>query len=454
MSPTRQEIFSPGILNIFGAKARARSAYTEEARALTALSRKRGVCERCRKFKARCDMPDSIYEPCRRCSLVVTGVLRQPCIRVNLVDISLHRIGSTKDSALDGWMRSQQTLQIVNGVVGTGHRTLLLTQDFGFELEVTVARYNAGVGDKVSYPWRDASGVAREYKMPPYYMINFEDTKQAMVEYNRRSFVSYIQRNLRDKNPIVWMTFQAAIRHSTKSQSPLVRNALLFWSGARLIERPWRLCGTDTLGLSPNEDIDSPWYGTVPVTPIMDTQLDHLVIDCLLIPLRQRILAQLFDKILKKKKEDWFEIYLAMFVVMYNMERNFAYVLFFTSYYGVMGKFGSRGTSSLSESFIHACKTMLAYFHYVYNGAAILSSPLEKSSLTMPEEQYAYIQALQKERTRQGDDLTLLKDKSMYETDMYWCHQLLFKDCQVEKQNEKEIDELQEEDYLMHSEDD
>lgn len=42
----------------------------------------------------------------------------------------------------------------------------------------------------------------------------------------------------------------------------------------------------------------------------------------------------------------------------------------------------------------------------------------------------------------------------MYETDMYWCHQLLLKDCQLDKQNEKEIDELQEDDYILHSQGD
>lgn len=45
---------------------------------------------------------------------------------------------------------------------------------------------------------------------------------------------------------------------------------------------------------------------------------------------------------------------------------------------------------------------MLAYFHYAYNGAALLSAPLDKSHEDMPKEQVAYIRAIQEEVARQG----------------------------------------------------
>lgn len=46
--------------------------------------------------------------------------------------------------------------------------------------------------------------------------------------------------------------------------------------------------------------------------------------------------------------------------------------------------------------------------------------------------------------------LTEMKNKSIYETEMYWCHQLLFENSNINEQNDSEIDELREEDYIFH----
>lgn len=50
----------------------------------------------------------------------------------------------------------------------------------------------------------------------------------------------------------------------------------------------------------------------------MDTQLDDLVIRDLLVPLTNRFLARLKAKVDEGKKENWLEIYLAMFIMMSN----------------------------------------------------------------------------------------------------------------------------------------
>lgn len=126
--------------------------------------------------------------------------------------------GSTKDNSLNNWLNARQHLAIETGLPENRPRKLLVTQDYGFELEVTVAKFQAGPRDKTSFPWRDASGVAREMEMPHFYMVDLEETERALNEYNRRSYIVYIQKILRDKNPIVWTTFQAAIRYSASGK--------------------------------------------------------------------------------------------------------------------------------------------------------------------------------------------------------------------------------------------
>lgn len=100
----------------------------------------------------------------------------------------------------------------------------------------------------------------------------------------------------------------------------------MFWSATRMIERFWFICGTDLLGVSPMEhDIGPcrrhPSVAAITVTPVMDTQLDELAIGGLLVPLAAKLLRQLKERTLAKKKEYWYEIYLATFVVLHNSEQ-------------------------------------------------------------------------------------------------------------------------------------
>jgi hypothetical protein len=89
-----------------------------------------------------------------------------------------------------------------------------------------------------------------------------------------------------------------------------------------MIEKPWRICGNDTLGLSEVDDRENPWFGTIPVTPMMDTQLDQIFIQGELQHLRTELLRVLNDKIKHYQREDFFDIYLSIFVLLCNCEAN------------------------------------------------------------------------------------------------------------------------------------
>lgn len=71
-----------------------------------------------------------------------------------------------------------------------------------------------------------------------------------------------------------------------------------------MTEKTWRICGQDTLDLLPVAEPGNPWNGTIPVTPVMDTQLDEIVIRALLMPLQKRILTELKDKINPRRRGD------------------------------------------------------------------------------------------------------------------------------------------------------
>lgn len=59
----------------------------------------------------------------------------------------------------------------------------------------------------------------------------------------------------------------------------------------------------------------------IPVTPIMDTQLDQIVIRGILLPLSGTLLRQLQNMIENHNwPETWFEIYLTSFILMTTAE--------------------------------------------------------------------------------------------------------------------------------------
>lgn len=73
------------------------------------------------------------------------------------------------------------------------------------------------------------------------------------------------------------------------------------------------------LGMEHVDEAGHPYNGFTPVTPIMDSQLDDLVIRHLIRPICARFLARLKEKIEQRRRENWLEIYLASFIMLYNM---------------------------------------------------------------------------------------------------------------------------------------
>lgn len=115
----------------------------------------------------------------------------------------------------------------------------------------------------------------------------------------------------------------------------MVKSALGLWSASRMIEKTWRICGEDKLGLEASTDPANPWNGIVPVTPIMDMQLDQIVIRGVLMPLRTKLLQELQEKIYSYERGNWFSIFLTTFILLSNTESILAHSRRFARRYGM-----------------------------------------------------------------------------------------------------------------------
>ncbi|MCJ1327893.1 hypothetical protein MMC10_004568 [Thelotrema lepadinum] len=277
-----------------------------------------------------------------------------------------------------------------------------------------------------------------------------------MRRYAKKARPEFVRALLVDSNPIVRSTFQEAERYYSASRSELIAAALMFWSATRMIERFWLICGADMLGMAPMERNIGPCrhnhhIDAIPVTPIMDTQLDEIAIRDVLIPLKTRLLRILKAKVLAKKKEYWYEICLATFIILHNSERVLDHVVDFARRFGVSPKPKANDESSLSHAYYHACKTLLAYFHFASGGATPLAldwgGPTQDSSI-VDQHQVAYLRNIKTEILRQDSQLQCLKDVPMYETELYWCHQMLFPDWKANMPHSGELLEFTEKDFL------
>jgi hypothetical protein len=87
----------------------------------------------------------------------------------------------------------------------------------------------------------------------------------------------------------------------------MVTAALDMWAYCRVIELRWTICGDDKLDICKVTDPNSPWYTYVPITPIMSVQLDQIVIQDILRPLRMDLVLKLEDAIKLHTPSSWFD---------------------------------------------------------------------------------------------------------------------------------------------------
>jgi hypothetical protein len=65
-------------------------------------------------------------------------------------------------------------------------------------------------------------------------------------------------------------------------------------------------------------DESSPMHGKIPITPVMGAQIDVILIQGILIPLRGMILDQLQKLVLAHKPQNWLCTYLCIFILLHN----------------------------------------------------------------------------------------------------------------------------------------
>lgn len=410
-------------LVVSGCVQLTREPYSPEKKRMTLKTRRLGACQPCKLSKKRCDRPESPYECCNNCKPRLTKV---PCFLAQIIEAQLFR-----DKPSPKHPRSSLRRQIFESLADIDRRqalvTLTLTQDFGEELAISVAEYQPHASEKTYRVWKDFQGNTRRLELPSYCIANMEQAHVNMLQYIRRFRGAFLRGLLMRSNEITAAIFDQAQQYSVFAPESMVSQALDLCAACRIIERDWRICGSETLGIDIVLDQESPWCGTHPITPMMDAQLDQIVIRSFLTPLREKVLRSLQDKILNFRRDDWFEVFLTISVLLSHAEWLLAHSRCNAVRCGAQTRYNYMPRA---ESYFHSCKTMLAYFHHICRGSAPLSinwdSKNASSLAELDAEQTKFMKTIQAKIKSRGPTLQKLRDESQYETELYWTHQLFF----------------------------
>jgi len=254
-------------------------------------------------------------------------------------------------------------------------------------MAVYVGQFEATPEYKTQHIWRCANGL-KELDLPPFCLAYMDHMKKSVCDYIRNSWCSYLREVTFGSDPIalailleaqklsisdkVWYFGQHSMKNPlTSFQTSVVLKALKLLAVNRMIELDWVICGTETLGQLPVSDPESPWYGKVPITPVMDTQLDQIVIQEFLNPLRADLLRDLQNKMYAKQKGNWFEIFLVTFILCLNTEWLLRHSRMNAKRYGARQRYNSM---KLANEYFHSTRILLAHFHHLCGTTPLLLS--------------------------------------------------------------------------------
>lgn len=113
-------------------------------------------------------------------------------------------------------LKQQQLLRGGTSLQSTSH-TVTVTQEFGIDFQVSVAKFTPQIGDTTSYQWHDGT-TERHLDMPPYYICDVEGAAKSMQMAAVKGKEASTNLLLRNANPILRKTVEAAYKYLKTSE--------------------------------------------------------------------------------------------------------------------------------------------------------------------------------------------------------------------------------------------
>jgi hypothetical protein len=264
-----------------------------------------------------------------------------------------------------------------------------VTQDWTERtLTLQLDQYQPKPTDKQNYKWAD-DGLERCQDTPAYAIAEDDDAIDTINAFLMENEEDYVRAHIENSPPITKRTFETAL--AKKKDLSLIRLCLKFWVASRLIEKPWRITGSETLGMRLDGNLHSPYYGRILVPPVVGNQLDLFVIHGQLKPTLKTILKRLEEKMMKveNNKQDWLEIHLAYSVLLHSVELTIAHDVEFAREQNVQGTFSNKPLINMVS---HGACTLLTLYHHAHRGSLPFCSDIMNNSSDFKPDEKKYVQ--------------------------------------------------------------
>jgi hypothetical protein len=346
----------------------------------TAMNRKIGACLTCqmRTNKHGCRPGPEANGPCEACWKKARANALGPlmCRRARFQDVKIIRLGPSIDLTNTlRWLKDMKATQVewkkVTNLPAKKSRQrshgcidLQLSQGHSTNtLNLRVQEFDPLDSDQTSYPWFGDDGVKHAYQCPHYAIADIEHAADQVRHFIDSNVVQYLRNLLpATNNPsakFVRMVFQNAL--GRVRESSLLANTIRFWVAGRLIEDDWSIKGDEKLGMELDPLPTSPYSQRIPVTPMMNFQIDNIVIYYYLVGMLGRIRKAMREKILPKKKEDWFDIYLATFILLHHADLTMKHDVDFAKKHHLPKRFSN---APLIEMITFGANSLLSFYQH------------------------------------------------------------------------------------------
>ncbi|OQV06206.1 hypothetical protein CLAIMM_10812 isoform 1 [Cladophialophora immunda] len=345
---------------------KSRGAFTtEQDRDNTALTRKLNACMRCRNLRIRCEPnpvnPNGQCLTCAKRSRPRLSVL--PCLRYRISDVSLYR-EELRPNVI--WTSRWQNNESHNVTTWANDqiRRVRVTQGLpqaSYELEVR--EFQANPGDSLEKIWVH-NGEVKKVAIRPFAIVDMSQAATVGKQYLDENVLKYVTDTMSSEDPLIQETYRMAYRQATESEKPeeriLLSSVLRLWVAARVASRTEWICGDDTLGMKPVADPSSPYYGRIPLPPVMSAQISIISQQFMLKPFKLAVLETLHGLTSKQKKRYWLAIYLAIFILLHGCSM----MTKRDEEYARQINLGTRFANPESiRDHHHGCLILLQYFH-------------------------------------------------------------------------------------------
>lgn len=279
--------------------------------------RKESACIRCQFLKEPCGQGS----PCPRClAIVATATIwRGPCFKGRITDVHLfrtralsfpHGVRRIEDWAFDH--KFNISLYNIGYACSNPPATTRPT------VNITCREFSPFPDDVLFKKWtRHSETVA--LKLPPYAIPGnlLKRTSTALSAYVYDSWDLLVSELEFGQDELIKLALREAIRchHGSK----MIDAALTICIITRLASKSFNISGNERLGIKIVHDPVSPYYGRTPVPPFLDAQIDQIWMEKMG-KIKKKMLSELKKRMIGRKQEDWYQIFITLFLLIANLE--------------------------------------------------------------------------------------------------------------------------------------